>query len=63
MMQELNNTKSDNNKFLDSNVVIEIFGIKFYFDDLLLICLLFFLYIEKINDIYLFCILFLLLIS
>jgi len=41
----------------------EIFGIKLYFDDLLLICLIFFLYNEGIKDSFLFVALILLLIS
>jgi len=41
----------------------EIFGIKLYFDDLLLICLIFFLYNEGVKDTFLFIALILLLIS
>lgn len=41
----------------------EIFGIKLYFDDLLLICLIFFLYNEGVKDSFLFIALILLLIS
>ena len=42
---------------------IEVFGIKLYFDDLLLICLIFFLYTEGVKDYYLFICLILLLLS
>lgn len=41
----------------------EIFGIKLYFDDLLLIALLFFLYQEEVKDTYLYIALILLLLS
>jgi len=41
----------------------EIFGIKLYFDDLLLICLIFFLYNEGVKDQFLFIALILLLLS
>lgn len=41
----------------------EIFGIKLYFDDILIICLLFFLYNEGVQDQYLFICLILLLLS
>lgn len=38
----------------DNNEVFEIFGIKLHFDDILLICLIFFLYSEGVKDDYLF---------
>ena len=41
----------------------EILGIKLYFDDILIICLLFFLYNERVQDQYLFICLILLLLS
>jgi len=41
----------------------EIFGIKLYFDDLLILALIFFLYKEEVNDNYLYIILFMLLLS
>ena len=41
----------------------EIFGLKLYFDDLLLICLIFFLYNEGVKDQFLFIALILLLLS
>ncbi len=43
--------------------LFEILGIKLYFDDILLICILFFLYQEGIQDEYLFIALILLLLS
>ena len=45
------------------NNYIEFMGIKLYFDDILLICLLFFLYNENVKDTYLFISLILLLLS
>ncbi len=41
----------------------EIFGLKLYFDDVLIICLIFFLYQEGVKDEYLFMALILLLLS
>lgn len=43
--------------------IFEIFGIKLYYDDLLLICLIFFLYNEGVQDQFLFITLVLLLLS
>ena len=45
------------------DTLFEIFGIKLYFDDILLICLIFFLYQEGVQDQYLFIALILLLLS
>ncbi len=42
---------------------IELFNMKFYFDDLLILCLLFFLYKENVHDEILYVILILLLLS
>lgn len=47
----------------NNDVVFEIFGIKLFFDDILLICLIFFLYNEGVQDQYLFIALVLLLLS
>lgn len=47
----------------DDDLIFEIFGIKLYFDDILLICLIFFLYNEGVQDQYLFIALILLLLS
>ena len=44
-------------------VLFEIFGIQLYFDDILLICLIFFLYNEGVKDEFLFISLILLLLS
>ena len=50
--------------FLDpDDTVFEIFGIKLHFDDILLICLIFFLYNEGVKDEFLFIVLVLLLLS
>ena len=43
--------------------IINIFGINLYFDDILIICLIFFLYNEKVTDYYLFFVLILLLMT
>ncbi len=43
--------------------ILEIFGIKLHFDDILLICLIFFLYKQEVNDPFLFISLILLLLS
>lgn len=43
--------------------LFEIFGLKIYFDDLLLVCIIFFLYQEGIQDEYLFLALILLLLN
>lgn len=51
------NTLYENN----DTILFEIFGIKIYFDDLLILCILLFLYEEKIQDEYLFIALILLL--
>lgn len=55
--KEIKKEEPDGNKFF------EILGIKFYFDDLLIIALLFFLYKEKADDPWLFISLVLLLIT
>ncbi len=47
----------------ESNALFEVFGIKLYFDDILLISLIFFLYSEGVKDDYLFISLILLLLS
>ena len=55
-----NSSKKSNNQDFP---IFELFGIKLYFDDVLLICLIFFLYSEKIDDTYLMIALILLLLS
>ena len=50
-------------KCRDDEELFEIFGIKLYFDDVLIVCLLFFLYQEGVKDYYLFISLILLLLS
>lgn len=47
----------------EDNPFFEIFGIKLYYDDILLICLIFFLYQEDVDDPYLFIALILLLLT
>lgn len=47
----------------DEEILFEIFGLKLYYDDVLLICLIFFLYQEGVQDQYLFFALVLLLLS
>lgn len=73
--QNQNYAKQSKNSLCDSSVshtnnndkfpkpIFEIFGIKLFFDDLLLIALLLFLYNEKIDDKYLFFALIMLLLS
>ncbi len=61
-----NETKKDRPQMFQaqaSEAIIEIFGLKIYFDDLLIICILLFLYQEGIHDEYLFIALILLLLS
>jgi len=59
-----NDNKNDNeNNDIGYNQFFEIFGIKLYFDDLLILALLFFLYKEEVKDSYLYIILFMLLLS
>lgn len=55
--------KNYNIKKEEPNILFEIFGLKLYFDDILLICLIFFLYNEGVKDDYLFISLILLLLS
>ena len=55
--RNLKDKKSSQNEFF------EIFGIKLFFDDLIIISLLFFLYSEGVNDYYLFITLILLLLT
>lgn len=52
-----------NKKNPDNSCLFELFGLKLYFDDILLICLIFFLYNEGVKDEGLFIALILLLIS
>ena len=57
---------SKNNSTLsidNERILFEIFGIKIYFDDVLILCILLFLYQENIHDEYLFIALILLLLS
>ena len=59
-----NFSKSKNSKNDEyDNEIIEILGIKLHQDDILLICLIFFLYQEGVKDEFLFIVLILLLLS
>ena len=42
--------EKDSENIESSESFFEIFGIKLYFDDILIICILFFLYSEKVKD-------------
>ena len=57
-----NSTKKESRDMSDSPV-LEIFGINLYFDDILLICLIFFLFQEGVDDQWLYISLILLLLS
>ena len=59
------NEKKEETKNIRSadSEIFEIFGLKLHFDDILIICLLFFLYLEGVKDEWLFISLILLLLS
>ena len=59
----LKRAEKNDTAFSDNTVLFEILGIKLYFDDLLLICLIFFLYTEGVQDQILFIALILLLLG
>ena len=63
--KEVNKNKSliDFSNIDTNNYILDLFGIKLYYDDILLLCLIFFLYTEGIKDESLFIILILLLLS
>lgn len=61
-VNNMNNSNKNNNKNYYEQY-FEIFGIKLYFDDLLILALLFFLYKEEVQDNTLFIILLLLLLN
>ena len=61
--KDRNNTKKMNNDSYNENPIFQIFGINLYYDDILLICLIFFLYQEGVKDESLFISLILLLLS
>ena len=42
--------KSENKENKEDDTFFEFFGIKLYFDDILIICLIFFLYNEEVKD-------------
>jgi len=59
--------KSSQENFLSDELkeepIFEILGVQLYYDDILLICLIFFLYLEGIKDYYLFLVLILILLT
>ena len=57
------NTDNNEQNNKDEREFFEIFGIRLYFDDILILCLLYFLYKEDVHDEMLFFALILLLIS
>lgn len=60
---KLNNTINSNSSSDSEDAIFEIFGIKLYLDDLIILGVLFFLYQQNVNDQMLYIILFLLLFS
>lgn len=58
-----NNNTSNKKNHPNTEECLEIFGLKLYFDDILIICILFFLYTEGVQDEKLFICLILLLLS
>ena len=61
--KEINSTDHNNDSRNIDDSFFEIFGLKLYFDDILLICMIFFLYTEGVQDQMLFISLILLLLS
>ena len=59
----ISKTLNEKDAYGENQPIFELFGIKLYFDDILLICLIFFLYNEGVKDDYLFISLILLLLS
>ncbi len=62
-IEEINTKKEDTRSEASEKPIFEIFGIKLFFDDILLISLIFFLYTEGVKDQSLFISLILLLLS
>lgn len=63
-INQTSNSHDSNNQYTSENqAIFEIFGIKLYMDDLIIIGLLYFLYQENVKDEMLYIILFLLLFS
>ena len=63
IVEEKENRKKASENAEDSEAFFEIFGLKLYFDDILIMCILFFLYTEKVHDDELFICLILLLLT
>lgn len=61
--KNIDSSQIDNLNNISNEALFDIFGLKIYFDDLLLVCVLLFLYQEKIQDEYLYIALILLLLS
>lgn len=61
--QKRTHQKKEKAKQQESPPLFSFFGINLYFDDVLILCILFFLYNEKVNDPYLFFTLVLLLLT
>ena len=59
----MNSPKKEKAKQQESPPLFSFFGINLYYDDVLILCILFFLYNEKVNDPYLFFTLVLLLLT
>ena len=59
----LNENKKASEDTESSEVLFELFGLRLYFDDILIICILFFLYSERVKDEELFICLLLLLLT
>ena len=62
-IEKSKNTDNNEQNNRDEREFFEIFGIRLYFDDILILCLLYFLYKEDVHDEMLFFALILLLIS
>ena len=62
-IENIDDKKNNSKKQSPENYFFELFGLKLYFDDILLICLIFFLYQEGVKDDELFISLILLLLS
>ena len=62
-IENIDDKKNNSKEQSHENYFFELFGLKLYFDDILLICLIFFLYQESVKDDELFISLILLLLS
>lgn len=62
-LEHMDSEKKDSEVSESSESLFEIFGLKLYLDDIIILCILFFLYTEKVKDDELFICLILLLLS